>query len=754
MAEPGELQQRAAEAAKLQDAFFSPPNAFRFEPLNSLGEVALISTLSESLRRHRQGHSDAPVLLPFREEGLERVVWYACARTEAMGRALEFELSAFLGPSYIEFAPPDRQPDAADAHALPLLDGWIVLRFEAPKARAVDMVAKQWQTYCRLLARRPKAAAYVARSFEQVRASFDRALLARNEEAALSAIATMRERFGLSAENRLYLEIRLAAAFERWDHIAGHRLLPTIVHLNLPPETYGDVVEGLYEHNVRPYEQASRIEDLLTEFTDSFLELARPLLRTRRTSRRVAALKVFLLQELTQTTPKAEASTALLQLLAPGAFGNLDAAIRQRVAALGSVDDYSFAEQALEREEFDRAYELLWPLVDEVRVLRGLVLCARESEDSVKAEAVLNRLAVAPAALREAVEAASPGRIEKLRRLAQVHLSRASLSTQFARADGESLEKYVERWRELARSLSPDQVLNEPGIGTAASECVLRQALEEPDVFERVYPLWHELFVERIDPDSRLLPVYSAFLETIRLKPLTDSELQLVHQILMALVHAGPDKAQYARAIEEVEAVFMDLRSPYILTWGLDLCDALAIAPARDPDARLRLLSSIVQACRDYQGRLTPLQWGMLQILCAEAGIDLPVGRPSDAATDTAHRPSEEQHLGNNRVVALYSLDEASIRRAMQLLRQLQPGLRIELNADHVCTPRLKALAHSADVFVFAWKSSKHAAFDCVKAAVKTKDQLVMAQGAGTTSLVAAAMHRLRDFGRELSTVD
>ena len=58
-------------------------------------------------------------------------------------------------------------------------------------------------------------------------------------------------------------------------------------------------------------------------------------------------------------------------------------------------------------------------------------------------------------------------------------------------------------------------------------------------------------------------------------------------------------------------------------------------------------------------------------------------------------------------------------------------------------TPKLKALAHSADIFVFAWKSSKHAAYYCVKAAVPNAGHLIMAEGAGTTSLVKAAAKAL-----------
>lgn len=745
-----EPQRLAAAAAGLQDAFFSPPNAIKFDSAQPQASDALIAGLFESLRRFRLGHLDRPVLLPFRAVGDERVTWFAVAPTASMARALESELTAFLGPSYAAFALLERHPDAADSHALPLFEhaGLRVLRFQVTSAKFEEAVVKQWQMYCQLLDRRPKTASYIARSFEQLRAEFDRALLARNEAAAIGAMTSLRERFGLSAENRLYLEIRLSAAFERWDEISNHRLLPTIVHLNLPPETYGDVMEAIYEEEVRPFEKA-RLEDLLSAFSNGFLKVARPLLRTRRTSRRPEAVKVFLLQELVQNDPKAEACAGLLKQLPPGAFGTLDSVVRVRVAALNRVDGYAPAQEALDREEFDRAYDLLWPLADDVRVLRGLVLCARESEDPGKSRAVLDRLAAAPAVVRESVQASSPGRVERLRKLAKFHVIQdARIAEQFARAEGESLDGYVERWRELARSVAPIRVLGEPGVGAAAADCILRQAVDEPEVFERTYPLWHELVIERIEPDSRLLPVYEALLDTTRLRPFGGPELQLLHQLVMALVHAGADKAQYGKAIDEVRAVFMEVRSPHVLTWALNLCDALALAPGRDSDARLRLLISVVQTCTEYRARLTRLQWSLLKLLCAEAGIECPA-KPDE--TQEIDHVSEQESLQSIRFVALYSLDEASVRRAVQLLKELQPQLKVDTNGDEVCTPRLKALAHSADVFVFAWKSSKHAAYDCVKAALKTKDILVMARGAGTTSLVAAAIQRVQGRPDEIS---
>lgn len=735
MAEQFDHACEAERATVLQDVVFSAPNVLRADTFSSL---------EPALRWHRQGHGDRPVLLPFRAAGEDVVAWYACARTDAMARALSHEIDAFLGPSYVQTAPSDRSPDTADAHMLPPIARakWQSIRLAALNPESEKAVQQQWLRYWRLLERRPIAASHVPQSFDQVRARFDRALAARHESGALAALATLRERFGLSAENRLFLDIRRDAAFGRWNEIAEHRLLHTIVHLRLPPETYGDVMEAIYEAEVSPFERAPRVEDLLDRFRETMAETAKPLFRTRRTSRRPAVLKAFVLYELAQKDPHAQACLGLLRELPDGAFGGLDAAVRKHVTQLTTSADFRAAQLAIDREQFDRGYELLWPLSDDAKVLQSLVLCARESDDPAKAAAVLSRLTNAASQIREAVEQVAPVRLQRLRDLAanQKVSEVAPLAEQFAQQAGESSDDYVERWRELARATLPDTVLRDPAAPKTAADCLTQLVLEKPDLFERLHPLWHELFVDRVDPDRRLMPIYVALLETLRARgDFSDADRGLLLQTLMNLVKAGPDPATYRSAVDEVHEVFKEVRSPHVIAWALDVCDALALSPTRDPDARMRLLLSVMQAAVEYQARLTSLERGLLRLLLSEAGVEVPPG----LAQETKPEDGSTEPLTEGRLVAFYSLDESATKRATELLGDLFPRLKVERNADAVCTQRLKSLAQHADIFVFSWKSSKHAAYDCVKAAIRDKNRLVMASGGGTSSLVEAAFRHL-----------
>jgi len=730
--------ERASRAQALQAAFFATPNCCTPNSLG--GEEDARRAYETSLEHHAKGESDRAVLLPFRAKADGPTVWYACAASPQMVRALQDEMHAFLGPSFVAERSPGRVQDEADKHALPLIEGarWHAVRFDTRDARTDEMVLRQWRIYDELLRRRPRVASYVPSTFHQIRASFDRALLARNESDARGAMTTLRERFGVSAENRRFLEIRLDAAFERWDEIVAHPLLPQLFNLQLPPETYGDVMEALYRVHVQPYEAANTLDPLLEQFNETIVGPAQPLFSTRRTSRRPAVLKAFVLHELLQPEPQLAVCERLLQELPVGAFGNIDGLLRETCARPPLVDHIEPANEALDNEQFDRAWDLYWPLPDSIDVLRGLIACAREAADPAKSGSVLTRLEAAAAPIRAAVETASATRLANLRAAYREPPLPEKLIDQFDRLPNEPTDRYIERWTEFARSVEPARLLAETGMVGAAVDCLMRLAVDDPALLERLYPLWHELFIERTDPDRRLVPLYVEMLEALRARDVfqrTDQEL--LHQTLIAIIEAGDDAA-YRQAVDTITKIFEAIRSPQAIGWALDVCDSLALRRIRNSDARMRLLIAVIQACREFSARLEPIQTKQLQLLAEEAQVDLPSLGPGSIDV----LPAVDVDEASYRVV-FYSLDEAATRRAVEMLRTQHPAWIIDTNADHVCSDRLKSLAQRADVFVFAWRCSKHAAYYCVKAAIGRKGELVMARGVGTTSLVAAALERL-----------
>jgi hypothetical protein len=85
----------------------------------------------------------------------------------------------------------------------------------------------------------------------------------------------------------------------------------------------------------------------------------------------------------------------------------------------------------------------------------------------------------------------------------------------------------------------------------------------------------------------------------------------------------------------------------------------------------------------------------------------------------------------------LLTMAQSAGARAKAAIERMFPGCKVEVNSDLVCTTKLTNLAKVADLFVFAWKSSSHQAFFCVKDALAPREP-VWPSGKGTASILRA----------------
>ena len=108
--------------------------------------------------------------------------------------------------------------------------------------------------------------------------------------------------------------------------------------------------------------------------------------------------------------------------------------------------------------------------------------------------------------------------------------------------------------------------------------------------------------------------------------------------------------------------------------------------------------------------------------------------KPAQESSATAQLPSL-----NGKTIGIYTLAEAAGSRAKAALEQMFPGCKVAVNSDLVCAPQLTSLAKAADMFIFAWKSSSHQAFYCVKDAL-AKGEPIWASGKGTASILRAVL--------------
>jgi hypothetical protein len=174
---------------------------------------------------------------------------------------------------------------------------------------------------------------------------------------------------------------------------------------------------------------------------------------------------------------------------------------------------------------------------------------------------------------------------------------------------------------------------------------------------------------------------------------------------------------------------------PRRLDWALDLLDLFIAAPSPDPGARDAFFETVSASIRKHLRRLEPGQTVLFKLLSE----DLERGIPSFLSP--LEGPAEEISTDTltGKIVAIYTLDESSGRRAKLLMETIYEGVDVRISNDHVGTETLRSLAREADYFVVVTRSAKHAATEFIKAQRPDgKRELIYPLGKGSTSILSA----------------
>lgn len=567
-----------------------------------------------------------------------------------------------------------------------------------------------------------------------------------NESAAKELLTALATR-NLSAENRHFLNIRFYAALGQWSRIAEYPLLPALINLKLPPETYSDIFEALYQTLLHPAEESKDLDTLLARFDERLFQAYPRLFRTRRNSIRPAVLKGVICRELTLAAPDPKQCLALLAQLPVGAFPvAIEAQIRARCRQLQAPEPGSAALDALNAEEFDRAFELYLGLPSSSDVLCALLRCAREIGNSGNARSVVALLDSATEAVRDAAVQRSPRMHKIVTELAQsasaMRKDTGALSLleqlPWMKDGGETAEEYIARLREGAASWDVTELLSEINCGSIAAEVIENLSIDAPEVFEQAFPLWYRLFIERLPlPDSRIVPVYLALMATMRVRATYgDDELTLIRRAAACVLECGVNPSIYRIMLDDLNAVMEEARSVYLIDWAIDLADQLLAAACPVAEARVRFLAGVVSLANQFSRRLTPLQGKLVQQIAAESGFEFDI-----AQTETVAEAVPLAAITGR--VAIYTLDSGTAGRARDMLMLSYPALRVDLNHDQVCTTALRNLAKQVDWFVFAWRCSTHQAWFCVKDSIGESRKLCWSKGNGAASLAQVLEQRL-----------
>ena len=769
-------------------AFFSAPNTLTWDALEAgTARRDQIEAVTTWITRLSAPTADAPVILPFYgEDGVSG--WYATALTLEGEQQLRATLRAWLGPSYLTQLQPadDSYPGAK---AMRERFGREVIWFTGPEP---NTIAARLALLNGLDAHRPRLPRSEPRPVGRIRIDLERALLAREEATALALVAELRATGRLNEENLQFLDVRLKAGLGHWQQIArNHWAIKNLSDLPLPPQTLADLVEALYRVFIDDLEVSGDPAAVLAAFSEDILHPFPRLFASRHGVRTPRIVKAFLLYESLQTRPNDHILTTLTALLPmeeagwaarflptdrlPPSTAAIDQAVLPAVsepaaepappASVGappiaqpsvptaaapnsSVPTDDEAELAYEDGQIDRAFEIDLSAPLHRKSLMRLLSCAQFIGTATARARVLAAFDAQPEA-RAAFSDAQVQRVEALRApTSVVGAEKVNLEPSFG-------------WLEWARRLSAGQSLETAtadaldnratweitALRTNALQCaefadlignleasaaeIARQAL--PIIVSAFFP-------EDAPPTPATKHLASVILLLIALDEATArTDLETLSTVLSALLELGLSSADYQSLIADLNAVQERVASYANLAWSLDVCEVLAISPAPSPEAieaRLRYFLSVVGHCQSFAHRLGVHDFLPIEYLARDFGVD--------PASIAALRPTAEAAMADasgsdlaGKLVGIYTLTETAGARASAALKVLFPKCTVEVNSDKVNTASLTNLARTADIFVFAWRSSSHQAFYCVKEALGGRDP-IYAAGKGTASLVNA----------------
>lgn len=754
------INQLSAREQEWLERFFASPNELGWTSLvDGSAPGDQVDQVQRWLDHLRAGRSAVPLILPF-VRGSQITGWYATTQGPAGGYELGDELNAWLGPTWLSRF--DRVPsDASDqmAAALSSRFGGTVYRFTGPDPAAMRTIAARLNEYAALLARKPSVTRTQVRPVGAIRGDFERALLAGDEAQAEALIAELKQTGRLNEENLKFLQVRLSAGLGLWPQIArDHWLIRTLADLALPPQILADLIEALYRTYIDEAEARGDPVALREAFA---LHLATPypkLFVSRRGIRAPRVVKAFALFEQLQANPDAKIIASLLTLLPQGTDAELFEAAPVEAAKPAAAATLEEADEAFDDGQIDRAFEFYMRLQPSKKTISRLVSCVGTIDTEEARDRLLALLESSDPTIVDTLPPAVAAKIEALRQAQSADIApvqdtpgtatpsnpwmrwaeqlRAGQNLAAAERDAQSAPT---NWdASEIRDSSPLAKSFADIIGGLDGEAGAIARASVPQIFASFFP-------DDLQASPAAKPIASLLFLLIAMDDtLSRTDLDLLAQLTTLLIEQGLSSSEYVSLMGDLEDVQKRIGSYAYLPWSLDVTEALAIFPCPSDqarDARLRLFLEVLGQTAGFAHRLVRADLVPIETLAKDYGV----GPEAVSALKREQDPDEIAatlpNLDGN-TIGIYTLAEAAGSRAKTALEELFPGCKVFVNSDLVATPQLTSLAKAADLFVFAWKSSSHQAFYCVKDALAGREP-IWAPGKGTASILRAVLDHL-----------
>ena len=737
------------------ERFFSGRNALLWSEIEAgVAPDGWSEDIISWVRIAQRAEHELPVIFPCLEDNGD-ISWYGRVGSAREVQRLREELQAFVGPSYSSDY--DGRPytlDPNDNVEAALGEGCCatVFRFSPTSESDIQKIRRAIKLYRSLIDRYSPPIVTSVQSFGIIRGEFDRALLASDESEARHKFEQLIATGRLSAENRLYLEVRLLAGLGRWPQIAGDsRLLRALSDLALPPRVLADVIEALYRVHAEPAERESDAIGALHAFREAGINRYGRLFVARRGLTLPRVVKAFLLYELCRQTPDLQRLDALLNLLGDEATSGFCVNLRTLISSIvidqqAPSDSTHQADSAFEEDDYERALEIYMALPPSLKRLRRMLSCAKVIGDRKTASRVITLIEKQHETDMDCLSKSAGETFEYLKKLLETP---GEMSEKWEGEDPRDGWLQWAHWVDVGVDpAEANAVLQEHAVNwdthsfakdaSQVEELATLMGNADGDastVFRNAYPELFEAFVSNSKQSVRACKPLLVMLltNTVLLDGPSLDELELVNQLAIALLEIGLSNGEYNELIADIEDLLSYQASLSTLSWAMDIAEVLSNYACPNFEVRLRFFVKVLDIARRVSHRLLPAHRIALGLLCQDYDLEFPE-ELSEAGQEDALK--EACQGLTNKKVGIYTLTEQAGQRTAAIIKQICPHVSVDLNSDKVCTERLIALAKFADIFVFAWKSSKHAAYYCVKDNRPEGWPLLLPLGKGSSSIV------------------
>jgi|GEM_PF-2479059 len=728
------------------ERFFSAPNAMHWDALSARSAApAWLEQVVPWIDLFSQPKAKVIVLPVFDRDG--PCMWYAAATDPDAAAALAEELMAFIGPSYSDFRGQSHLCDRGNTieEALRERFGQFVFRIAPQADGARSDIVRALVLYLGLLRRRPDAPDRGQLPFGKLRADFDKALLAGNEATSAKLLESLCDTGRVNAEQRKYLQIRLLAGLGRQQELAHNTsLLKAVMDLSMPPQTIVDIVDALYTTFIADIENGS-VGSVAAAFECHIGKHFGAMFNERKGVRQPNVLKAFFLYEATREAPDLARCAATIAAFPDDPVGR---ALLQEWAeqllvlpeSVPTADPMVTARLAVADENYEIAAALYMQVLPDLRGYAGLLRCAVELGAPILTAKVLELFDAAPAAILALLGDREQQRLSHLRGSSIQMTSNYSARDWLEWSQGVAAHHYGSTALALldtgAVRWPIEDYLREPGKCAKLAIIVGNADAAAELVFRDAFPQFVEFFVHRAArPVRGFVPLYSMLVRMAAWNGgASADELELVVSLVQTILSVGPDSETYTDMLDDLGEILAANRSANNIDWALNLAEILAIYPTPNPEVRLRFFVVAFDLMRSNDHRVSSAQRSVLQLLAIDYDCeDLLSGLPESSMTLGAKATT---FAG---LIVIYTLTETAGQRARDVLATMLPLAQVEVNGDGVATNRLRHLSARADIFVFAWRSSKHQAYFCIKE-YRGSRPLHMPGGKGAASILRTAL--------------